>query len=60
MQAVLFYPLDRRYPRVRLRTRQASALAGQRIVVVVDAWEANSRSVHLRAFSVLRLGLPYR
>ena len=42
-QSVLFYPLDRRIPRIRLRTRQIEALAGQRIVVAIDDWDAKSR-----------------
>jgi len=42
---VLFYPLDRRIPRIRIRTRQLDAIVGQRIVVVVDGWEANSKYV---------------
>ena len=39
---LLFRPLDARMPRVRIRTRQGSALAGQRIVVAMEAWERTS------------------
>ena len=39
---VLFQPSDRRLPLIRMRTRQASVLKDQRIVVVIDSWERNS------------------
>ena len=39
---VLAVPLDRRLPKVRISTRQAAALADQRIVVVVDSWPRDS------------------
>ncbi|MFT7817935.1 exosome complex exonuclease RRP44 isoform X1 [Arapaima gigas] len=39
----LFTPADRRIPRIRIETRQASALVGQRIVVAIDGWPKNSR-----------------
>uniref|UniRef100_A0A1A7Y0C5 Exosome complex exonuclease RRP44 n=1 Tax=Iconisemion striatum TaxID=60296 RepID=A0A1A7Y0C5_9TELE len=39
----LFTPADRRVPRIRIETRQASALAGQRIMVAIDGWPKNSR-----------------
>ena len=42
-QSVLVIAMDRRFPRIRIRTRQAEALAGQRIVVTVDAWEIRSK-----------------
>lgn len=38
LRSVLFRPMDRRVPRIRIRTRQPNALAGQRIVVAVDDW----------------------
>jgi exosome complex exonuclease DIS3/RRP44 len=41
--SALFAPADRRLPRVRIRTRQAAALHGQRIVVAVDRWPRSSR-----------------
>lgn len=40
--SVLFCPVERRYPMIRLQTRQANILADKRIVVVIDAWEADS------------------
>ena len=39
---VLFQPSDRRLPLVRIRTRQCGVLKDQRIIVVVDEWDANS------------------
>lgn len=46
LQSVLFCPMDRRIPRIRLRTRQATALAGQRILVAVDGWDRRSALPH--------------
>ena len=40
---VLVVPYDRRVPKVRVLTSQATRLAGQRIVVSVDSWPASSR-----------------
>ncbi|XP_056147865.1 exosome complex exonuclease RRP44 [Lampris incognitus] len=39
----LFTPADRRIPRIRIETRQASTLAGQRIMVAIDGWPKHSR-----------------
>ncbi|XP_003963807.2 exosome complex exonuclease RRP44 [Takifugu rubripes] len=39
----LFTPAERRIPRIRIETRQASALAGQRIMVAIDGWPKHSR-----------------
>lgn len=39
----LFTPADRRIPRIRIETRQAATLAGQRIMVSIDGWPKNSR-----------------
>ncbi|KAM4592060.1 exosome complex exonuclease RRP44 [Odontesthes bonariensis] len=39
----LFTPADRRIPRIRIETRQASSLIGQRIMVAIDGWPKNSR-----------------
>ncbi|XP_067842648.1 exosome complex exonuclease RRP44 [Heptranchias perlo] len=39
----LFTPADRRIPRIRIETRQSSALEKQRIIVVIDGWPRNSR-----------------
>ncbi|XP_049591457.1 exosome complex exonuclease RRP44 [Syngnathus scovelli] len=39
----LFTPADRCIPRIRIETRQASTLAGQRIMVAIDGWPKDSR-----------------
>ncbi|KAI5089943.1 exosome complex exonuclease RRP44 [Silurus meridionalis] len=39
----LFTPADRRIPRIRIETRQASTLMGQRIIVAIDGWPRTSR-----------------
>ncbi|KAI2668439.1 Exosome complex exonuclease RRP44 [Labeo rohita] len=39
----LFTPADRRIPRIRIETRQAANLIGQRIMVAIDGWPKNSR-----------------
>ncbi|XP_078402118.1 exosome complex exonuclease RRP44 [Cetorhinus maximus] len=39
----LFTPADRKIPRIRIETRQSSALESQRIIVVIDGWPRNSR-----------------
>ena len=41
-QNVWFYPMERRVPRIRIRTRQAEKLVGQRIVVSIDSWSRTS------------------
>lgn len=38
-EAVLVAPYDRRLPFIRVRTRVADRLMGQRFVVRVDSWE---------------------
>lgn len=40
-QCVWFYPMDKRVPRIRIRTKQALKLIGQRIIVSIDSWEKN-------------------
>lgn len=45
-QNVLVVPLDRRMPRIRIRTRNAQTLANHRLVVTVDGWERTSRYPH--------------
>ena len=49
-EAVVCVPLDRRLPRMRLRSRRLSSLVGQRFVLRVDAWPAGSQlpSAHLQ------------
>jgi exosome complex exonuclease DIS3/RRP44 len=41
--SALFVPVDRRIPRVRISTRQAAQLLGQRVVVAIDSWDRTSR-----------------
>eukprot|EP00698_Gefionella_okellyi_P019562 TRINITY_DN6008_c0_g1_i1.p1 TRINITY_DN6008_c0_g1~~TRINITY_DN6008_c0_g1_i1.p1 ORF type:complete len:935 (-),score=197.27 TRINITY_DN6008_c0_g1_i1:59-2647(-) len=41
--AALVVPVDRRVPRIRVITRQATTLAGQRIVVQIDKWDKHSK-----------------
>ncbi|XJO75197.1 hypothetical protein BDV3_005914 [Batrachochytrium dendrobatidis] len=43
MQSVFFWALDKRIPKIRIRTRQAQHLVGKRIVVAMDSWAKNSR-----------------
>ena len=42
-QNVFATPLDRKIPKIRLRTRQARQLAGQKFLVSIDRWDATSR-----------------
>lgn len=42
-QAVFLIPMDKRIPKIRLRTRQADELLGKRILVTIDAWDQDSR-----------------
>ncbi|KAF3910176.1 hypothetical protein ABW21_db0200754 [Orbilia brochopaga] len=42
-QVVFFRPLDKKIPKIRVFTRQATQLLGQRIVVNIDTWDRTSR-----------------
>ena len=42
-QTVFATPVSRLLPRIRLRTRQAPTLVGQKILVTIDRWENTSR-----------------
>lgn len=42
-QTVFATPVSRLLPRIRLRTRQAPSLIGQKILVTIDRWDASSR-----------------
>jgi exosome complex exonuclease DIS3/RRP44 len=42
-QAVFATPVDRRLPRIRIRTRQAPNLVDQKILVTIDRWDVSSR-----------------
>ncbi|PKI85124.1 Dis3p [Malassezia vespertilionis] len=43
MQTVFASPVNRRIPRIKIRTRQIGALLGQKILVAMDEWRATSR-----------------
>lgn len=40
----IFVPCDSRIPFIRIRTRNAKALIGKRLVVVIDSWDRTSKS----------------
>lgn len=42
-QTVFLIPMDKRIPKIRLRTRQADELLGKRILATIDAWTQDSR-----------------
>ena len=42
-QTVFLIPMDKRVPKIRLRTRQADELTGQRVLVTIDSWDQDSR-----------------
>ncbi|KAH9967857.1 RNB-domain-containing protein [Russula dissimulans] len=42
-QTVFATPVSRLLPRIRMRTRQAPALLGQKILVTIDRWDVTSR-----------------
>ncbi|KAJ5632587.1 Exosome complex exonuclease dis3 [Penicillium lividum] len=42
-QNVFVLPMDKKVPKIRLRTRQAGDLVGHRILVTIDAWDRDSR-----------------
>jgi exosome complex exonuclease DIS3/RRP44 len=42
-QMVFLIPMDKRIPKIRIRTRQAGELLGQRILASIDAWDRDSR-----------------
>lgn len=43
-QNVFAVPVDRKLPKIRIRTRQVSSLASQKFLVSIDAWDVTSRS----------------
>ncbi|KAF8344715.1 hypothetical protein F5887DRAFT_250455 [Amanita rubescens] len=43
LQTVFATPVSRLLPRIRLRTRQAPTLLGQKILVTIDHWDTKSR-----------------
>lgn len=42
-QAVFLIPMDKRVPKIRVRTRQAADLLGKRVLVTIDSWDRESR-----------------
>ncbi|KAF2691090.1 ribonuclease R [Lentithecium fluviatile CBS 122367] len=42
-QMVFLVPMDKRIPKIRIRTRQAGELLGQRILATIDSWDRDSR-----------------
>ncbi|KAJ3175303.1 exosome catalytic subunit dis3 [Irineochytrium annulatum] len=42
-QSVFFWPMDKRVPKIRIRTRQVASLTGRRIIVAIDSWSKDSR-----------------
>lgn len=42
-QTVFLVPMDKRIPKIRIRTRQAGELLGQRILATIDSWDKDSR-----------------
>lgn len=40
---VFLIPMDRKIPKIRLRTRQVAELLGKRLLVAIDAWDRDSR-----------------
>ncbi|THC92537.1 hypothetical protein EYZ11_007990 [Aspergillus tanneri] len=42
-QNLFVLPMDKKVPKIKVRTRQAAELLGQRILVTIDAWDRDSR-----------------
>lgn len=42
-QTVFLIPMDKRIPKIRIRTRQADELMGKRILASIDSWDQDSR-----------------
>ena len=42
-QTVFLIPMDKKIPKIRIRTRHASQMLGQRILVSIDSWDRESR-----------------
>ena len=42
-QTIFLIPMDKRIPKIRLRTRQADELLGKRVLVTIDSWDQESR-----------------
>ncbi len=42
-QMVFLVPMDKRIPKIRIRTRQADELVGKRVVATIDSWDRDTR-----------------
>ncbi|KAL0261141.1 exosome catalytic subunit dis3 [Diplodia seriata] len=42
-QMVFLIPMDKRIPKIRVRTRQAGEMLGKRVLVTIDSWDRESR-----------------
>lgn len=42
-QTVFLIPMDKRIPKIRIRTRQADSLLGKRVLITIDSWDQDSR-----------------
>lgn len=42
-QMLFLIPMDKRIPKIRIRTRQADELMGKRVLVTIDSWDQDSR-----------------
>ncbi|KAI1807575.1 RNB-domain-containing protein [Daldinia bambusicola] len=42
-ESVFLIPMDKKVPKIRLRTRQAGDIVGKRILVAIDSWDRESR-----------------
>ncbi|KAI8954395.1 RNB domain-containing protein [Xylaria longipes] len=42
-ESVFLIPMDKKIPKIRIRTRQAGELLGNRILVTIDSWDRESR-----------------
>ncbi|KAI1006907.1 Exosome complex exonuclease [Podosphaera aphanis] len=42
-QTVFLIPMDKRIPKIRIRTRQAGEMIGKRVLVTIDSWDRDSR-----------------
>ncbi|EGX90599.1 mitotic control protein dis3 [Cordyceps militaris CM01] len=43
LDSVFLIPMDKKIPKIRLRTRQVAELLGKRLLVTIDAWDRDSR-----------------
>jgi exosome complex exonuclease DIS3/RRP44 len=44
-QTVFLMPMDKRIPKIRVRTRQAGELVGKRVLVAIDSWAISCRTL---------------